>query len=357
MKFTSIWISNLLSFGRQTKLDLSDLNVLVGPNGSGKSNLIEVINLIRCATTDYRNALRKSGSHTWQNNLSRQDDLEKRDYLGGFISSCLVDDVPFRHRTEFGNLNNGYWIAREVVESERIRHNNKKGGEETLLAQEDWTLLKPLEAFYNSIRIFREWQFGVNAIYRSAQSADQRNDRLAEDFSNLGLILSKYRKHTETKRGIVEELKNLNPSIEDYEIIAEAGSVQIFLVENGKAVPASRLSDGTLRYLCLLTILCDPDPRGPVCIEEPELGLHPDLIPEVARLIVGASKKRQVIITTHSDILVDALSNMPESIIVCEKEDGCTTFRRLESKEVEPWLEDSGLGQVWLQGHIGGKRW
>jgi len=78
-----------------------------------------------------------------------------------------------------------------------------------------------------------------------------------------------------------------------------------------------RLSDGTLRYLCLLTILCHPAPPPLICIEEPELGLHPDILPEVAKMLVDAASRTQLIVTTHSDILVDCLSDHPEAIVVC----------------------------------------
>ena len=84
-------------------------------------------------------------------------------------------------------------------------------------------------------------------------------------------------------------------------------------------MPATRLSDGSLRYLCLLTVLCHPDPPPVVCIEEPEMGLHPDAISEVAKLLVEASSRSQIFVTTHSDILIDALTEVPEAVIICER--------------------------------------
>ena len=122
-------------------------------------------------------------------------------------------------------------------------------------------------------------------------------------------------------------------------------------------VPAQRLSDGTLRYLCLLVILGHPDPPAVTCIEEPELGLHPDMIPEVAKLLVEASSRTQLFVTTHSDILIDALSHIPKAIIVCEKSDGATQFQRLDEHELGPWLEKYRLGELWTSGHLGGNRW
>ena len=129
------------------------------------------------------------------------------------------------------------------------------------------------------------------------------------------------------------------------------------MTEREYSIPATRLSDGTLRYLCLLAILCHPDPPPLVCLEEPELGLHPDVLPNLAKLMLSASERCQLIVTTHSDILVDALTETPESVIVCEKQDGRTRMQRLDSKELTQWLDKYRLGQLWLKGEIGGMRW
>jgi predicted ATPase len=94
-----------------------------------------------------------------------------------------------------------------------------------------------------------------------------------------------------------------------------------------------------------------------VCIEEPELGLHPDILPTVAELLIDASHRMQLIVTTQSDILVDALTETPEAILVCEKHDGSTTMKRLKKEDLSAWLEKYALGELWRMGEIGGKRW
>jgi predicted ATPase len=103
-------------------------------------------------------------------------------------------------------------------------------------------------------------------------------------------------------------------------------------------IPATRLSDGTVRYLCLLAVLCHPQPPPFVGIEEPELGLHPDVLPGLADLLVDASSRTQLLVTTQSDILVDALTSTPESVVVCEMTDGATKLRRLNQEDLRPWL-------------------
>ena len=127
--------------------------------------------------------------------------------------------------------------------------------------------------------------------------------------------------------------------------------------EGNFTIPATRLSDGSMRYLCLLAILCDPNPPPLIGIEEPELGLHPDILPKVADLLLQASQRTQLIVTTHSDVLVDALSDYPETIVVCEKHHGITTMRRLDKETLSPWLEKYRLGELWTRGDIGGTRW
>ena len=99
-----------------------------------------------------------------------------------------------------------------------------------------------------------------------------------------------------------------------------------------------RLSDGTLRYLCLLAILCHPEPPPLICIEEPETGLHPDILPTIAELMIEASQRTQFIVTTHSDILVSAFSEIPEAVLVCEKDEDGTHFKRLEKDKLKAWL-------------------
>ena len=107
----------------------------------------------------------------------------------------------------------------------------------------------------------------------------------------------------------------------------------------------------------MLAILLDPEPPRFLGIEEPELGLHPDMLPKLADLLVDASSRCQLLVTTHSDILVDALSERPESVVVCEKHDGQTSMRRLDRSDLKVWLEKYSLGELWTSGDLGGVRW
>lgn len=94
-----------------------------------------------------------------------------------------------------------------------------------------------------------------------------------------------------------------------------------------------------------------------MCIEEPELGLHPDVLPTLAELLKEASDRTQLIVTTHSDVLVDAMTDRPDSILVAEKTPAGTTLTRLQADKLKPWLQKYRLGDLWTRGEIGGTRW
>ena len=84
------------------------------------------------------------------------------------------------------------------------------------------------------------------------------------------------------------------------------------------------------------------------------MGLHPDMIPKLAKLLVEASERSQIFVTTHSDIFVDALTDTPEAVVICEKIDGATQLRRLDADDLKVWLEKYRLGELWTSGELGG---
>ena len=177
----------------------------------------------------------------------------------------------------------------------------------------DYPHLALLASVYNSIQIYDGWAFGRGAPLRRSQPADGRSDRLEEDFSNLGLVLNQMGAFPEAKQQVIDGLRELYEGFTSYEVVIGGGSVQIFFTESGRrSIPATRLSDGAIRYLCLLTMLYNPNAWPVLCIEEPELGLHPDIVAGLAKHLIAASERMQVVVTTHSDILVDALSETPE---------------------------------------------
>ncbi len=194
---------------------------------------------------------------------------------------------------------------------------------------------------------------------RLPQAADLPNDYLLEDASNLALVIDDV-KFGGLASDLNRYLELANASFRTPITRTLGGTIQLYIEEADlrTPTPATRLSQGTLQLLCLLVILLHPRPPRLVCLEEPEKGLHPDILPDLARLLVKASERMQLVVTTHSEVLVDALTDQPESVIVCEREKGETALRRLDAKDLKTWLDEyKSLGPMWRSGVIGGNRW
>jgi predicted ATPase len=402
MLFHRLKFSGLLSFGPQgIDLPMGPLNVLIGPNGSGKSNFLEAISLFHAAPRGIGEPIsRMGGIREWLwkgSGVPHSITLEAmvNFSLGGMLrhSLTLADqgghpvvtderiepiEVPSLERLEQCYYRPpqdeqvafeiAYVNARAQSESEKRLVNARPGVVEfarefqpdqsllSLAAFPDYWALWYLNQQYTRIRLYRNWSFGPGANLRLPCNAHARSDFLDESAENLPLVLSQL--HGTHKRRLLYELGKLFDGIVDVNCRVTSGTVALFLEEEGgRLIPATRLSDGTLRYLSLLAVLLHPEPPSLICIEEPELGLHPDLLPTLSDLMCEASKRSQVIVTTHSDVLVDALTNRPESVVVCEKHEGQTEMRRLEKKDLAKWLEKYRLGHLWTSGELGGNRW
>ncbi len=383
-----IKLENLLSFGPKTKpLELGPLNVLIGPNGSGKSNLIEAISLLQAAPRDLTRPIREGGGV--------QDWIWKGEPKAKKAEIEVVVDNPkgaqsLRYQFSIAERGQHFELTDERIEYEKpdtgheepyffFKYKNGRpylnfrdtgqrqlqrediDPEQSILAQrkdpDHYPELTYLGHVFGKIRLYREWFFGRHTPPRLPQKSDLPNDQLEENAGNLGLVLNRLGREPKVKKQLLDALRKLYEGVTDFDVIIEGGTVQLFFHEGNITVPATRLSDGTLRYLCLLAILCHPNPPPLVCIEEPELGLHPDILPTLGDLLRDASERCQLIITTHSDVLVDALTDTPESVIVCEKHEGQTELRRLNEEDLSDWLKRYSLGELWRKGELGGNRW
>jgi predicted ATPase len=217
--------------------------------------------------------------------------------------------------------------------------------------------ISALGDLYREIAIYKDWSFGRHALGRQLQRADLPVERMLPDASNLALFLNHLRGQPGIKRRILEVMSSFYEGFDDFGVTVFSNTVQLYFEEGDVKTPAVRLSDGTMRFLFLAAILLDPTPPPIICIEEPELGLHPDSIVMLAKLLIEASERTQLIITTHSDVLIDALSAMPEAVVVCERYAEGTFLRRLNAETLRDFLQDYSLGGLWRSGHIGGNRW
>jgi predicted ATPase len=394
----TIKLRNILSFGPDTpELELQSLNVLIGPNGAGKSNLIEAIGLLQSAPTNLLDPIRSGGGIAeWLWKGSDGTPVAEIDATVFYPQGKM----PLRHRLQFTTVGQRAELLDEAIENEHpswpgepdvyfyYRYQgghpvlNVKTDEPTVdgrahrqLRRQDLAIDQSvvsqrkdpdqypevtfLGSEYARIKLFREWNFGRSTQPRRPQPTDLPAEFLREDAANIALVLNDLEHRSNLRATLVEQLKEADDSIVDFSTRVLGGTIQLFLHYSGlrSPVPATRLSDGTVRYLCLLAVLSHPEPPPLVCLEEPELGLHPDLLVRLADLLVDASHRMQLIVTTHSDVLVDGLTKVPEAVIICEKENGSTKMSRRTSADLAVWLKDYGLGQLWRSGEIGGNRW
>ena len=397
MLIKSMRIKGMLSF-QDMSLDLRPLNVLIGPNASGKSNLIEMVALLQSAPRDLAGFIRQNGGISewlWKGN-TRESGSMRHGYIEVLLDYSNAQ-MPLRYALELAERGQGMDIVQEFLENERplygeyepyhffqlhegngmirvshdyeerfrtrrINPHDLTPGQSILHEIRDPTIHQEMNWVrrqFDAAHLYREWNMGRNSGIRKPQQTDLASDYLREDFSNLALVLNQMQSNASI-REVEQNLQQFYDMYEQVSVGIQANTAQLWIRERGLAtvVPATRLSDGTLRFLALLTILCHPTPPPLICIEEPELGLHPDIIPIIAKLLVSASERTQLIVTTHSKALIDQLWEDPESIVVCERDfDSGSEFKRLSSARLEKWLERYELGELWEKGEIGGNRW
>lgn len=404
MLLKSILIQGLLSF-RDVELEMRPLNVLIGPNASGKSNFIEIMALLQAVPRDLAGFFRRNGGISdWlyqgaepvekpgvlrvmveydktptplmyvirPTERGQQLDIAQ-EWLGNPpISGHKIDEhSPLFTVVDGQGFAITHWDVGDgvapVAESDRPQLNklNLEGmrpGQSILQQIKDpfqYPEMNFLSSQFDAIRLYRDWNMGRNSALRRPQPTDALTDFLYEDFANLSLVLNRLER-SPAMQDIAEQLKQFYETYERVGVDIYANTAQLWIREKGlsRPVPATRLSDGTLRFLALLSILCHPEPPPLICIEEPELGLHPDIIHQLAKLLLAASQRTQIIVTTHSAELVDHLWEDPESVVICERypETG-TELNRLKKEELKSWLERYELGELWRHGHIGGTRY
>ena len=386
----SLEIRNLLSFGDDSPaIELDALNVLIGPNGSGKSNLIEIIGLLKSTPKDFAEEIGNSGGveeWLWKGKAKRKTLIgsitanvrlpkanQSVSYHLAFtrvgpqlkISDERIENekpLPgYEDPYLFYGYQNGHPILNIAGNPRSLKHEEIEPQRSILSQRQDpdqYPEVTKIGRFFAGFRLYRNWDFGPESSIRDLYGAGQKNDFLEEDISNLGLVLNKLRADPETKSELLRYLQMFYAGAHDILTPIQGGLIDLRIEEeSGITIPASRLSDGTLRWLSLLTVLLHPDPPPLVCIEEPELGLHPDMIQPLSELLLNASQRMQLIVTTHSADLIDGLSDKPDSVIVCERSTGSSCLKRLNSTSLSEWLDRYRLGQLWRTGEIGGNRW
>jgi predicted ATPase len=395
----SLKLTGLLSFPPDSEpIQLTELNVLIGPNASGKSNLIEAIELLHATPTAFAAAIRDGGGTRewlWKGDGPRDDasietlisgphstgDLRYRlTFTAAGQRTEVIDEALEEAERRHANENDVYFHyrfqqGRPVLNTRQTTTTPLSGQDEPQRVQRYLTResLVPDESVlsqrkdpdlypeltwvgqqFGRIQMFREWSLGRYAALRQPQPADLPTDVLLPDSRNLGLILNEL-EHSDASAEFNRLLAQFLPRYQRFSTRVQGGTVQFYLHEAGlrAPVPATRLSDGTIRFMAMLALLLSPTPPPLLCIEEPELGLHPDAVTMLADLLAETSSRTQLVVTTHADALVSALTDHADSVLVCEYRNG-TVLRRVEPDRLRHWLNQYRLGEIWRIGELGG---
>lgn len=340
---------------------LNQLNILIGANGAGKSNFISFFRL-----------LNELVEERLQLAVSKGGGADVFLHMGPKLTEKITGKIYFE--------NNGYEISLErTVKSKLVfseetlyfagvyypkaqRQSLGRGHEESKLRdtyeRKEGGLARYVYPAISSWIVYHFHDTGeTSAVKRRTSIRD--NERLRPDASNLAAFLLKLQKHNELSyNSIKETVRLVAPFFNDFKLRPiEEGSSEIELewtqYDTDYPFHASQLSDGTLRFICLATALLQPDPPSTILIDEPELGLHPYALNLLASLLKKASQRTQVIVSTQSAPLLDNFD--PDDIIVVERDEKESSFIRPDAEQLNEWLEQYSLGELWQKNLLGGR--
>lgn len=376
------------------------LNLLVGPNASGKSNLIRCLELVSQVAQgqlekrvsdeggivpilwDYR-----SGSCGWKMRIDPVDsprdrvkdaltlEFELAQFGGGSGYEIAKDSLGNWYNFEEGEEPDPYWIFKREKHRAFVR-DEKLGGlhklkreslanpdryeSESLLSHQITDL--PTRIPTLARRVLQGWNVhhDVHAERGSMMrrpATTQLSKKLEPDGSNLVTVLhTLYEGNQEFRNRIDEGMKA--GFGEDYQRLAfqpaAAQQIQLAVQWKSSSQPhaGADLSDGTLRFLFLLTVLSHPEPAALIAIDEPEVGLHPSMLPIIAEYAADASQQTQVILTSHSPEFLDAFTALSPHVTLCHWEEGETHLFELNSEMLGRWLEQYRLGHMFTRGDL-----
>lgn len=367
MALYSIHIQNFKSIRDSGVVKIEPLNILIGPNGAGKSNFISFFKFLNMLF-----------ERQLQNHIARKGRADGFMYFGrqsGFIAGKIVftnDDNRVSNRYRFKlepDQSNSLFFTEESSDynmqaqlsgnvSWSLKSINFGGTPESELPEQKSTRSAFLQDFFKSFKVFHFHDTSDSSKLKGFCNATDY-EYLVEDGSNLPAFLYRMKETSPKQFKMLEfTVKSIAPFIESlYLQPDQVNPNQIELrwkeKEHDNLFNAYSLSDGTLRFICLCTLLLQPDPPNTIIIDEPELGLHPAAITKLSAMIRSASEFAQIIVSTQSINLLDQFE--PEDIIVVEREDAQTVFRRLSKEELGEWLDSYTLSELWRKNILGGR--
>lgn len=361
MGIQSIQIKNFKSIRETEDIQIKPLNILIGPNGAGKSNFISFFKF-----------LNKLFEKQLQLYISQNGRAENFLYFGLKKSDSLFGKIVFNNDyhnqyqfkmvpDQAGNL----LFAEEFSNYQKVgypldqRKINIPGNTESTLKDGDHWREKHLRMYLSSFRIFH---FHDTSFTSRVKQPCSTNDYayFYEDGGNLAAFLYMLENAYPANFKMIEKvIQSVAPFFEKFYLKPdEINSQQIYLrwQEKGsdQLFGPHNLSDGTIRMICLTTLLMQPQLPSTIIIDEPELGLHPFSISKLAAMLQSASSKNsQIIISTQSVNLVNEFT--ADDIIVVERSENQTVFRRQSSESLSSWLNEYSLGALWEKNILGGR--
>lgn len=353
-------VKNFKSIGDQT-LRLGRLNVFIGGNGSGKSNLIGVFQFLnRVVAGDLQNYTGETGG------------ADSILHFGRKQSASLSIELEFSQ----GELANGYAFElrptaedRFIFSSETFFFHNRKydnplsnhlgsGHSEAHIRQSDDRIAKYVRDDLDSYRIYHFHDTSSSAKMKQTGDVDD-NRRLHTDAGNLAAFLYRLQeKYAGHFQNIEDTVRQIAPFFEGFQLKPQElnpDKIRLEWKERGSDTyfNAQALSDGTLRFMCLATLLLQPTMPTVILLDEPELGLHPAAIGLLAALLESTSRRTQILVATQSVTLINQFT--PEFVWVVERENRASVFKHLESADMTAWLENYSLGELWEKNILGGR--
>lgn len=355
MGIQSVEIKNFKSIRDSGKIELGKINVLIGPNGAGKSNFIGFFKFLR-------EIVRGRIQLYVAVNGTADDFLYFGPKYSGFLAGTVTFDNDWENEYAFEMIPDQR--PGLIFRSELSNHNqgesvlSEGGNRESLLKEgsmfRDGYLREHMASF--DVYHFHDTS-STAAVKRPCNLTDYA--KLREDGGNLAAFLYLLKNaHPGPFRYIQQVVRTIAPYFDEFVLVPDemdANLIQLRWREKGfeKLFSGHNLSDGTLRMICLATLLLQPKPPATIIIDEPELGLHPSAIKMLAGMIRSVSHQSQIILSTQSVELMNEFQ--VEDVIVVERNDQQTVFRRLNEEKLASWLEEYSLGQLWEMNVIGGK--
>lgn len=357
-KLDRIKISNYKSI-RNLDLELDALNVFIGANGSGKSNFVGVFkflnHLIEGNLQTY--TAERGGANIILHFGSKQSEemsffLSFENGINGYectLGAGAEDNFFFK--------NEAAWFHNKAYPNHLYEYLGR-GHLESKISAKNTRITGYVMGHLQSWRLYHFHDTSDSAKVK--QTNDLEDNRfLRADARNLSAFLyqleKNYKSHFDNIQDAIRLVApffdrfNLQPS----ELNPDKIRLEWLEKGNDSYFNASVLSDGTLRFICMATLLLQPRLPSVILVDEPELGLHPSAISVLANLLQSAAQRTQVLISTQSVTLVNHFE--PQNVVVVEREDGQSIFRRLDRADMTNWLDDYGLGDLWEKNVIGGR--